>query len=239
MIEVRALRKSYGGREVLSGVDLRIEQGRITGLAGPNGCGKTTLLKCLLGLAVPSSGEILVAGQHVDEGGQFRRLIGYMPQSADFPPNLRLGELLRMLEDLRGEQAAGKERLIDLFELRPALERPFGHLSGGTRQKLAAVTALMFDAPLIILDEPTAGLDPLSRVRFKDLLLAEAAAGKTILLVSHFMSEIEALASRLVFLSDGRVAHDGPVDGLIRETGEPDLERALTRLFLSRGGENA
>lgn len=239
MIEVRGLTKNYGAREVLGGIDLRIGEGRITGLAGPNGCGKTTLIKCLLGLAVPTGGEIRIAGRPVDDGGRFRRLIGYMPQAADFPPNLRLSELLRMLEDLRGEKAPEKDRLIALFGLGEAMDRPFGHLSGGTRQKLAAVAALMFDAPLIVLDEPTAGLDPLSRVTFKDLLLEKAATGKTILFVSHFMSEIEALASRIVFLSEGRVVHDGPVDRLIEETNEPDLERALTRLFLSRGGKNA
>ena len=157
-----------------------------------------------------------------------------MPQAPSFPDNLSLHELMAMLEDLRREKATRREELVSYFGLSSILDQPFGQLSGGTKQKVAAISALMFDAPLIICAEPTAGLDPLSRVHFKDLLRSKAREGKTIVLVSHLMSEIEQLASSLVFLAEGKVAYSGGVNELRDSVGEPDLERAVTRLFMLR-----
>jgi len=238
MIEILNLRKAFGFREVLKGVDLRIHRGLITGLAGPNAGGKTTLIKCVLGLVVPDAGEIRIDGKPLDPAGEFRRMIGYMPQNAQFPENLNLGELLVMLQDLRHEKATRQREVIAALKIEDTVKQPFGQLSGGTKQKVAAVVALMFDSPILICDEPTAGLDPLSRVHFKDLLKAEAAKGKTVLMVSHLMTEIEQLASQVVYLSDGSVAFAGGIDRLRKQTGEVELERAITRLFAIRSGES-
>lgn len=237
MVETHGLKKSYGAREVLRGVDLKIPKGAITGVAGPNGCGKTTLIKCLLGLVVGDTGAILIDGEPVDANGEFRRKIGYMPQNPEFPSNLRLAELLEMISDLRKEEAKAKEELLRYFGLEADLPRTFTQLSGGTKQKFAAVIALMFGAPLIILDEPTAGLDPIARVRLKDLLAMKAKEGKTILFVSHLMSEIEALASHVIFMNDGSLIYSGLVKDVIQDTGEAGLERALTRFFADHQGE--
>jgi Cu-processing system ATP-binding protein len=230
MIRLEGIEKSYGRRKVLKGVDLELPAGVVSGVLGPNACGKTTLIKCILGLAVPEHGQIFVDGLRVGVDAAYRERIGYMPQYPDFPENLRVGELIRMLEDLRGRPAPLKNELIPYFGLAPVLRQPFGQLSGGTRQKVSALTAFMFDAPVLILDEPTAGLDPLSVVKFKERLGAEAARGKTILLVSHIMTELEQLASHLAFIVDGQVQFSGPLSGLKSRTGEPSLERAITRL---------
>jgi Cu-processing system ATP-binding protein len=234
MIEIRGLKKSFGTRVVLNDLNLAFRPGTITGLAGPNACGKTTLLKCILGLALPDSGAIFFNGTRLDSAGEFKRRIGYMPQNPNFPSNLCLDELTSMLEDIRGETASERESLISLFGLKEIRRDSFGTLSGGTKQKIAAVLAFMFDTPLIVLDEPTAGLDPFFSVRFKDLMIAKAKAGKTILLVSHFLNEIQDVADDLVFLDDGRSVYSGSLHELLRETKEPTLERALTSLYGSR-----
>ena len=234
MIRVNGLHKSYGSRAVLKGVELHVPAGKIVGIAGPNACGKSTLLKCLLGLAVPQSGEIRIAGKGIAGNGEFRRSVGYMPQNPQFPPGLKGFELLEMLEHLRGERAARKERLVSHFGLERALGQPTGELSGGTRQKLSAVAAFMFDAPVVLLDEPTAGMDPLVSVRFKELLAEQVSAGKAILLVSHLISEIEQLASSIIFLEDGQTAFSGEIRDLLSRTGAERLDLALTRLFEGR-----
>ncbi|MCM2278140.1 MAG: ABC transporter ATP-binding protein [Oligoflexia bacterium] len=231
MIEIQGLRKSYAGREILKGIDLRIPRGRITGVVGPNACGKTTLMKCILGLVLPSAGTIRVDGRLIDPAGGFRRLIGYLPQTPSFPANLALQELIALLERLREREAPRKRELLERFRLQPFLKQPFGQLSGGTRQKVAAFASLLFDPPLLICDEPTAGLDPVSRVQFKDLLRSLNAEGKTIVLVSHFMNEVDQLASELVFLAEGRALYSGSLAELRARLGENDLERAIAELF--------
>lgn len=234
MIRVRGLRKSFGARQVLRGIDLEVSAGSISGIAGPNACGKSTLMKCLLGLVVPDSGEIWVGGRPIDAAGEFRRSLGYMPQNPQFPENLKGRELLEMLQDLRRESAASKDNLVSYFELGRALQQPVSELSGGTKQKLAAVMAMMFSAPVILLDEPTAGMDPLISIRFKELLLREAKAGKCILLISHLVSEIEQLASSITFLHEGEAVFSGTHQELLARTGAQSLELALTKAFEER-----
>lgn len=236
MIAIDRLVKTYGKHEVLRGIDLVVRDGLVTGIAGPNACGKTTLIKTILGLVVPDRGEIRIDGELTGGESGFRRKIGYMPQNPRFPVNLSLHELMTMLEDLRGEKSAVRHELVTYFSLNSCLDKPFGHLSGGTKQKAAAVIALLFDPPVVILDEPTAGLDPLSSVRFKDLVRRKSQEGKTIVLVSHLMSEVEQLATDIVFMSEGEIAFSGTVDSLRSKTGEADVERALARIFEDRAG---
>jgi Cu-processing system ATP-binding protein len=241
MIQIEHLRKSFGKREILRDLSFDIKPAVITGIAGPNACGKTTLIKCLLGLVLPHHGKISIAGKTVDqssEGAEARRSIGYMPQNPDFPPNLTVQEILIMVERLRNSKATRKKELTTYFELGSTLSQNFGQLSGGTKQKIAATIAFMFDAPLLILDEPTSGLDPLSTVRFKDLLLREVARGKTILLVSHVMGEMEQLAKDLVYLMDGEIAFQGLISEIKESFGELTLERAITGLMLKKSGHS-
>jgi Cu-processing system ATP-binding protein len=236
MISVAGLAKRYGAQEVLRGVDLEIATGRVTAIVGPNGTGKTTLIKAILGLVRADAGTIRVDGEVVGEDCGYRARIGYMPQIPRFPQNLTGAELLAMLRDMRGGGSrAGQEideELIERFELRGQLGKPVRTLSGGTQQKLNAVMAFLFSPRLLMLDEPTAGLDPASSAVFKDKILAERDAGRTFVLSSHFMNELEELADDVVFLLDGRVQYGGPVAELMRSTRQANLGRAISYLMM-------
>ena len=231
MITVCGLRKSFGALEVLRGIDLAIEPGRVTAIVGPNAAGKTTFLKSVVGLVIPDGGDIQVDGASVLGSWAYRRRLGYMPQAARFPDNLVVAELLGLLKDLRGAPAPHEAELLRLFDLVGTLDRPLRVLSGGTRQRISAVLALMFDPDLLVLDEPTVGLDPLSSRRFKDRLAVERARGKTVILASHVMSDLEEMSDRVVFLVDGRVYFDGTIAQIRDRTREPTLERAIARLM--------
>lgn len=231
MVEIRKLEKSFGSLKVLKGIDLSLHAGRIAFIVGPNAAGKTTLIKCILGLVVPDAGDILVQGVSVRGQWSYRKAIGYMPQVARFPENLTLRELLVLVEDLHGAPATEAPALLRMFDLEAAIDRPLRVLSGGTRQKVSAVLALMFDPQILILDEPTAGLDPLASSRQKDRILQERARGKAVVLTSHVMSELEELADRVIVLLEGQLYFDGTLHELRQRTGEEKPERAIARMM--------
>ena len=240
MLKIVALTKQFGRTPVLCGVDLEIRPGRVTALVGPNGAGKTTLIKCVLGLTRADTGKILVDGERVTDDPGYRANIGYMPQIARFPDNLTGAELLAMLADLRGitlppvdtdTRFDDADDLMHQFNLTDQLQKPLRTLSGGTKQKVNAVLAFQFDPDLLILDEPTAGLDPVSSSVLKDKILAERARGCTIIMASHVMSELEELADDVVFLLEGTVRFAGPLHDLKRTTRELSLERAIARMM--------
>ena len=233
MIEVRGLVKRYGKLPVLQGIDLSVRRGQVTAIVGPNGAGKTTLIKAVLGLARPDGGSILFDGVVLNGDPSYRARIGYMPQIARFPENLSGAELLALLKDLRGGGAASAldEELIDRFRLAPQLDRPLRTLSGGTRQKVNAVMAFLFRPDLLILDEPTAGLDPVASSVLKDKIHAERRAGRTVVLTSHIMSELEELADDVAFLLDGSLRFAGPLADLKRSTRQSNLERAIAQMM--------
>lgn len=234
MIQVHELKKKYGPVQALDGVSMTLSEGMITGILGPNGCGKSTLIKSILGLVVPDSGVIEIEGQKIQGAWDYRREIGYMPQSADFPANLTIMELLDMLEDIRGEKGRRRKELTDLFELGPHLGKLFGTLSGGTKQKVAAVSAFMFEPKILVLDEPTVGLDPLAASRIKGLIEDAAKSGRTVVLVTHMVSEIEQLVSNLYFLLEGKEAFSGTLESIRNHGGSPQLEQAIVRLIQAR-----
>jgi Cu-processing system ATP-binding protein len=235
-VVVRDLRKRFGRHEVLRGLDLTIHPGRVTAVVGPNAAGKTTLIKTILGLvrADRGGGSVEVDGIPVNGSPAYRDRIGYMPQAARFPEHLTGREVIRFLMDLRSRRTELDEELIKRFRLEPSLDKPIRTLSGGTRQKLNAVVACLFRPSLLILDEPTAGLDPVSAGIFKDKVLRAPAAGVTVLLTSHIMSEVEELAQDLVFLLEGAIAFQGTVEELLAQTGETRLERAIARRLEAR-----
>ena len=231
MIVTRGVVKRFGRRTVLAGLDADIATGRITALVGPNGAGKTTFLKVLLGLARPTAGQVAIDGVILDGGPEYRAQIGYMPQIVHFPAHLRGSDLMTMVTALRGGTTQPDLSLAEAFDLGATMRRPLGELSGGTRQKINAVLAFAFAPKLLILDEPTAGLDPLAARILKDRILAERARGTTVLITSHVLPELEELADDVLFLVEGKTAWSGAVKALTHGTGERTLERAVARLL--------
>ena len=231
MIEIRNLHKSYGKLEVLLGIDLTFDQkGRIAAILGPNGSGKTTLIKSILGMVLPDKGEILVNGTPVKKQWSYRAGISYLPQIARFPENLKVSELIAMIKDLRGGHA-NDERLIRLFDLEPHLYKHLGNLSGGTKQKVNIVLAFMYDCPILILDEPTAGLDPVAMIHLRELLHEARKQGKTVLLSTHIMSFVEEMADEVIFLLEGNIRFRGSLRRLKEEYHEENVERAIARIL--------
>jgi Cu-processing system ATP-binding protein len=234
VVSTSGLTKRFGRVLALRGVDLTVKAGRVTAILGPNGAGKSTLIKLLLGLARPDSGSLSVHGQAVGRDPAYRAELGYMPQHPHFPENLTGREFVALLRDLRGNTVPEDDELFGLFGLVGELDRPVRTLSGGTRQKLNAAVAFMFRPALLVLDEPTAGLDPVASGLLKLKIIRTRAAGASVILVSHVLSELEELVDDVVFLLDGAVAFQGSLRQLKEATGEGRLERAIVRLM--RGG---
>ncbi|GAA3601274.1 ABC transporter ATP-binding protein [Flavivirga amylovorans] len=230
MVSIENLHKKFNKNIVLSGVDLNISEGGIFAILGPNGSGKTTLIKSILGMVIPNKGTIKVQGEHIKNSSSYRHKIDYLPQIANFPNNLKVKELIKMIKDLRGDTNED-QRLIELFTLQPFLDKKLGNLSGGTKQKVNLVLTFMFDSPLIILDEPTTGLDPISLIRLKDLIQAEKAKGKTILITSHIMSFVEEVSDEIVFLLEGQIYFKGSISELKNKTNQPDFEHAIASIL--------
>ncbi|MEO7996511.1 MAG: ABC transporter ATP-binding protein [Gemmatimonadaceae bacterium] len=230
MIVANKLSKKYGQSVVLRLLDVTIRPHRVTAIVGPNGTGKTTFIKSVLGLVRPDAGELWFDGERILSDPGYRARIGYMPQIARFPENLTANEFLNFLTDLRGETTE-REELIQLFNLQSQMNKQLRVLSGGTKQKVNAVAALMFAPDLYILDEPTAGLDPVAAGVMKQLIQRERARGRTIIITSHIMSEIEELADDIVYLTDGQAAFSGTVSDLRASTAQTTLERAVATLM--------
>ncbi|MBX7152011.1 ABC transporter ATP-binding protein [bacterium] len=234
MIRIQSLEKSYQKLQVLKGINLSVEPGKVTAIVGPNSAGKTTLIKSVLGLVFPDRGEILIDNERVNGRSDYRRKIGYMPQLARFPENLTLKELIALVQDLRHRPGETDMELFEAFDLGKEWDKPIRTLSGGTRQKVSAVIAFLFKPQILILDEPTAGLDPIASSNLKDKILKERDNGKTFILTSHIMSELEELSEHIVFLLEGKIYFEGLTEELVRFTGERNLERAIATLMKGR-----
>lgn len=234
MIRIQSLEKHYQKLHVLKSINLSVEPGKITAIVGPNSAGKSTLIKSILGLVFPDRGDISINGERVNGRWDYRRKIGYMPQLARFPENLTLKELLALVRDLRHHPDDTDMELFEVFNLGKEWDKPIRTLSGGTRQKVSAVIAFLFRPSILILDEPTAGLDPIASSNLKDKILKERDLGKTFILTSHIMSELEELSEHIVFLLEGKIFFEGLTDELVRYTGERNLERAIATLMKGR-----
>ncbi|MBI9040062.1 ABC transporter ATP-binding protein [Lutibacter sp.] len=230
MIDFKNLHKKFGKLVVLNGLDLNIKEGGIFAILGPNGSGKTTLIKCLLGMVIPNEGSIAYKGKSVLRKWDYRNDLNYLPQIANFPPNLTVVELIEMVKNLRPKQSYEQD-LIKLFGLTDSLQKKLGNLSGGTKQKVNIVLTFMFDSNLIILDEPTNGLDPIALIHLKELILREKAKGKTILITTHIMSFVDEMADEIVFILDGKIYFKGSVDALKKQTNNDNLEHAIANLI--------
>ncbi len=230
MIDFKNITKKFGRLQVLDQIDLSIDKPGIYAILGPNGSGKTTLIKCLLGMTLPTSGRIFVEGWDTKGKWEFRNRVSYLPQIANFPKNMTVNELLRLIKTLR-KQASDEQPLIAAFGLKPYLDKNMGTLSGGTKQKVNLVLALMTDNPIVILDEPTSGLDPLALIELKKLIKAEREKGKTILITSHIMSLVEELSDEIVFLLEGKIHFRGTVGALKSTAQTANFDEAIAQIL--------
>lgn len=231
MISARGVRKRFGRLDVLTGVDLDVPAGCVTAIVGPNASGKTTFNRILLGLVRPDGGAIAFDGRLLNGDARYRERIGYMPQIARFPENLTGRDLMAMVRDVRRAGTARDEELVEALALQGVLDTPLRVLSGGTRQRINAALAFLFRADPLILDEPTAGLDPISAGTLKDKIRRERDAGRALIVTSHVLSELDEIADRIAFLLDGVIRFDGTRDHLLGATGQPTLERAIAHLM--------
>ena len=213
MIHVRNLRKSYGPVLAVNGIDLDADKGQIVGLLGPNGAGKSTTLRMLTGFLPPSSGSARINGHDVaTHSKQVRQSLGYLPESTPLYGELTVDQQLHHFGRLHGvPRTVRRERignLIDRCGLAQIIDRPIGHLSKGNRQRVGIAQTLIHDPPVLILDEPTAGLDPtqISEVR---RLIQDLGRNKCILLSTHILPEVEKTCDQVVILHQGQVAASG------------------------------
>lgn len=237
MITVTNLQKSYGRLKVLDNLSVQLNAGQAVSLIGPNGSGKTTFIKAILGMVMPDGGEISFLGEPIRNGWQYRQQIGYMPQIGRYPDTMKIRQVFDMIKDLR-QSTQGKnsllqldEELIEAFELPKLYGKTMRSLSGGTRQKVSACLAFLFNPKVLIMDEPTAGLDPLAAELLKAKILREKAKGKLILITSHVMSDLDELTTAVMYLQDGQLQFFTDVDHLKADTGEEKLGRAIAAIM--------
>ncbi|ANN61992.1 ABC transporter ATP-binding protein (plasmid) [Mesorhizobium loti NZP2037] len=229
-IELDAVARHYGSVRAVDGVSFAADAGEVIALVGHNGAGKTTLIKLMLGLARPTSGSVRVLGQDPAAGDvTVRRRLGYLPENVSFNPALTGRETLRFYVQLKGGQPKEADALLQRIGLAHAANRRIGTYSKGMRQRLGLAQAMIGSPAVLLLDEPTTGLDPELRQQFYGIVREMQAAGTTVLLSSHALNELEGNAGRVVILNDGRKIADGSLDELRR------IARLPTRIRLTAG----
>lgn len=238
MIKIENLNKRFRKLHALQDVNVLFEKGQAVSLIGPNGSGKTTLIKSILGLVKPEHGDIFFDGTPVNEDVSYRERIGYMPQIGRYPDNMKIGQIFSMIKNIRGEHAVKDEELFYRFRLDTLLEKSMRSLSGGTRQKVSAALAFLFDPEVLILDEPTAGLDPLATEILKEKIRAEKEKGKLILITSHVLSDLEDLATDVMYMQDGKMIFYHSLEELFELTGEIKLGRAVAAMMKQENKKN-
>lgn len=233
MISIQNLRKNFGKLQALNNVSVEFDAGKSYALIGPNGSGKTTLIKSVLGMVIPTAGDIAVAGENIRNHWHYREKIGYMPQIGRYPDNMRIGQLFDMLKNIRKNPPILDEELVEEFQLDTMYDKRMHTLSGGTRQKVSAALAFLFNPPVLFLDEPTAGLDPVSVEILKEKILKEKEAGKLMIITSHIMNDLDELATDVVYLHEGNIRFNDSITELKEITGEQRLGKAIAQMIRS------
>ncbi len=231
MIRITHLTKSFGKFKALDDVSLSFERGTTISLLGPNGSGKTTLIKSILGLVIPEKGSITIDNEEIKSNVSYRSQIGYMPQIGRYPENMTIKQVIDMIKEMRKDCTIYDEELINDFGIPAIQHKTMRSLSGGTRQKVSACLAFLFSPEIYILDEPTAGLDPLSSELLKEKIRRERAKGKLFLITSHVLSDLDDITSHIVYLQDGKVMFYNEVDELKRSTGEQKLNKVIATIM--------
>lgn len=234
MIIASNVNKTFGRLKALVNVSLTCNKGQSISLIGPNGSGKTTFIKCLLGMVVPDTGFISFNNKNIAHDWTYRAQIGYMPQAGRFPDNMRIAQVFDMIKDIRKNSASGlDEDLISAFGLNKIMDKRMRTLSGGTRQKVGASLAFLFNPDVLILDEPTAGLDPISSETLKEKIISQKQLGKLILLTSHILSDLEDISTEIIYLQEGKLKFHKSLQQLKEDTGEEKLTRAIAQVMKS------
>jgi Cu-processing system ATP-binding protein len=232
MILIENINKRFRKLQVLNNISVNFECGQVISLIGPNGSGKTTLIKSILGMVRPDSGKIIVKNQVVRDEPCYRNDIGYMPQIGRYPDNMKVGQLFQMMKKIRGLGDADTDNeLVFKFNIPSILEKPMRTLSGGTRQKVSATLAFLFNPSILILDEPTAGLDPLSSEILKEKIIAEKKKNKLILITSHVLSDLEEFTTHVMYLQEGKMIFLEDLEALQEQTGELKLSKAIAKIM--------
>jgi Cu-processing system ATP-binding protein len=234
MIIASNVSKKFGKLKALDNVSVTCNKGECIALIGPNASGKTTLIKTVLGMVVQDSGFITFNGNNILHHWQYREQIGYMPQTGRFPDNMTIGHVLNMMKDIRGDKVRLDEDLVNAFELKTLMNKRMRTLSGGTRQKVSASLAFLFDPAVLILDEPTAGLDPVASEILKEKIIGEKKKGKLILVTSHVLSELDDLVTQIIYMQEGQVCFHKTIEELRADTGEEKLNKAIAHFMRKR-----
>lgn len=233
MIIANNVSKKFGKLQALQNVSVTCNKGECIALIGPNGSGKTTLIKSILGMVVPDSGFITFNGNNILHHWQYRSEIGYMPQIGRYPDHMRIVDVLNMMKDIRQHNGAIDEELIGAFGLEELKQKRMRTLSGGTRQKVSACLAFLFDPQVLILDEPTAGLDPVSSEILKEKIIREKQKGKLVLVTSHVLSELDDLVTQVIYMQDGELRFHKTIEALRADTGQEKLSKAIAHVMLN------
>jgi Cu-processing system ATP-binding protein len=238
MIIANNVTKRFGKLRALDDVSLTCNKGQTIALIGPNGSGKTTFIKCLLGMVVPDSGFITFNKLNITHDWKYRNQIGYMPQIGRFPDNMTIEQVFEMMKDIRkSKNGRLDEELINEFGLHKMLEKRMRTLSGGTRQKVSASLAFLFNPDVLILDEPTAGLDPVSSEILKEKIRMEKEKGKLVLITSHILSDLDDIITEVIYLQDGKLKFHKGIEGLREDTGEDKLSKVIAKIMRSASAQ--
>lgn len=231
MIELKNITKHFGKFKALNDVSLSLNQGECIALIGPNGCGKTTIIKSILGMVLPEKGSIFVEGNSIKKIESYRKNIGYMPQIGRYPENMTIGQIIDMIKGIRNEQTDLDLDLYHAFEIEKLQHKKMRTLSGGTTQKVSATLAFLFHPKILILDEPTAGLDPIASEILKNKIIDAKNKGCLILITSHLLSELEDVVSQIIFMQEGHVMLHQNVEELKASTGQSSIAKSIVHLL--------
>jgi Cu-processing system ATP-binding protein len=231
MIELEGVNKTFGKLRALDDVNIEFKAGKSYALIGPNGSGKTTMIKSILGMVIPSGGDIRVNRKSIRNDWKYREDIGYMPQIGHYPQNMRIGQLIDMMMNIRRNNHDTDDELVEAFNLKNIYDKRMHAMSGGTRQKVSAALAFLFHAPILILDEPTAGLDPVSVEILKEKIIREKSEGKLMIISSHILSDLDELSTEVVYIFEGKIQYHDSLEELKAQTGESRLGKAIANMI--------
>lgn len=234
MIDVNSLTLKYSSGKGVFGLNFSVKKGEVMGYLGPNGSGKTTTIRALLGFMQPNSGTCTIGGLDcVKNAPEIQRTLGYVPGEIAFLDDMNGDEFLAFMCDMRGTRDTSRQsELIEMFEFDP--KGKIKKFSKGMKQKLGIITAFMHNPEVLILDEPTSGLDPLMQHRFVDLILSEKAKGTTILMSSHMFEEVEKTCDNVIIIKDGRIVKQSDIQNLKNSQRKGFLIKAADVVFAKK-----